>query len=622
MLKLYPMPTDFTEFDGEYSFDYVSVSGIENETVLGEYSDRGIVLSDNIPNVVYTKKEGIDEQGYKLNINENGVELFYSCEQGAFYGTQTLCQLINMKSVPFVEIKDAPLNKNRVFHLDISRGKLPTMKHFKEIIDYAAMGRYSIFSLYYDRIIIQFPKLEGLWEEDSYTMEEMWQIKKWINDKFMKMNIQIRSFGHLGNYLCHDRFKHLSNSLDENNPGGDLNPLDPRSVEFVDMLLEDVMPFNDCEYQVIGTDEIQSLRTGKSKSEVERRGLNAVFMEFVGKTTALVRDKYHKIPLISGDMFFNKTFTDKEIRENLKAYPKGTITSCWGYESEYERYDFDRFNRLLNEAGIKYENCSGTGLWAQYVPRTYNQTLQAEVVCRMGYENGAYSVAQSLWGDRGNSQFFVMELGGIFTFGAAAWNCYDFQLSYVHEYMDKYVYKSTKGSMARLIASLGDAAWFAKGRVPESNTFAWSFKRCYKTEPIWNGYHPHTGIKKIYFNDFIDEYGCQRAIDHIENSKKLFGQVDFCYKDSSIEKEKIYLNLRMFELSVRVDYFNLCALFLKDYDTARSLIASIEECYKDIFANYKRLWLTENRENGSQKFICLLKDRKSDFDKCVKEVLQ
>ncbi len=620
MIRLYPMPISINENDGTYKFTYVNVKGIENEIIIREYADRGITLSDGDPNVIYTKKDGLNEQGYELVIDENGAEIFYSHENGAFYATQTLCQLINMDEVPHLEIKDEPLNKNRIFQLDISRGKLPKMEHFKEIIDYAAMGRYNIFSLYYDRIIIQFPNLEGLWEEDSYTMEEMYQIKKWCNEKFMKMHVSICAFGHLGNYLCHDRFKHLSNSLDENNPGSDLNPLDPGSVEFVDMLLEDTIPFCDTEFQTIGTDEIRSLATGKSKDEVARRGSNAVFMEYVGKLSRLVQEKYHKTPRICGDMFFNKNLTDEQIRENLKAYPQGTITSCWGYESEYERYDFDRYNRLLNEAGIKYENWAGTGLWAQYVPRTYNQMLNAEVACRMGYENGAYAVAQTLWGDRGNSQFFVMELNGIFVFGATAWNCYDYQLSYVHEYMDKYVYKTTKGSMARMLALLGDAAWYAKGRIPECNTFAWSSRHCYKTEPVWNGYHPHTGIKKIYFSDLIDEYGCQRAIDHIEISKKALENVDFDYKDSALEKQKIALNLRMFELSVRECYFNLCVLYLKDYGTARALIPSIEECYEDIFAEFVRLWNTENRENGSQKFINELKGKKSKFDNCVKSL--
>ena len=98
VLRLYPMPVTITEKEGTYEFSYVSVKGMENKIILGEYADRGIPVSADQPvNVRYTQKDGLSEQEYELIVNENGAEILYSFEHGAFYGTQTLCQLISMK---------------------------------------------------------------------------------------------------------------------------------------------------------------------------------------------------------------------------------------------------------------------------------------------------------------------------------------------------------------------------------------------------------------------------------------------------------------------------------------------------------------------------------------------
>ena len=504
MLELYPMPVSITEKEGTYKFSYVSVKGIDNEIILSEYNDREIILDNTkIPNVTYVKKGGLAEEEYELTINENGAQIFYSYENGAFYGTQTLCQIIYMEKVPLLEIKDAPLLKERVTSFDVSRAKVPTMEHFKEIIDHYAMARYNVFMLYYDRVVFQFPHLKDLWEEDAITIDELWQIKKWCNEKFMKFSISVETFGHLSNFLKTDRFKHLSNSIDPDKPCGDIYPYHPEAMDFIDMLIKDVIEFCDTDFLQVHGDEIGTLKTGKTREIVEQKGEIYVYMEYMKKVCNLVLNKYHKIPVVAGDMFLKRTASEEEIIENLKMLPERACVADWGYEQEYEYHRFSFNNRIMKKMHIPFYNWSSTGLFAQYIPRTYNQTLNAEVACRSAYENGAKGVCQSVWGDRGNSQFFVSELGGIFTFGATAWNYKSFQLSYVHDFMNKYVYKAKDCNFAGIAASFGEAAWFTKGKCPDSNQFVFAAGCSYHSTLLWNGYHAHTGIDQIHLYDMI-----------------------------------------------------------------------------------------------------------------------
>ncbi len=206
--------------------------------------------------------------------------------------------------------------------------------------------------------------------------------------------------------------------------------------------------------------------------------------------------------------------------------------------------------------------------------------------------------------------------GGIFTFGSTAWNHIDFQLSNVLDFMDRYVFHSVSESLAELMASFGDAAWFGKGKVPCCSSFVFAANGSYDTTLLWKGYHAHTGISEIHLSDMVDEYGCKKALAHVEQSKKQLEATELRREDGTILKEKIALNLEMFELAVRISYFKLCIHVLKDVETAKRLGESIKACYDDIFANFQRLWMTENREFGCDLFPNTLQKQKESFLKC------
>lgn len=615
MLKLYPMPLEIIEKEGKYEFLYSNVNGIENEIILNTYKEMGISLSaDKEANITYTKKGNLDFEEYELIINENGAEIFYTFENGAFYGTQTLCQLINMKKAPFVEIKDKPLLKERTLLFDISRGKVPTMSYFKKIIDILAMARYNTFCLYYDRLIIQFPNFKDFWEDDAITEEELWQIKKWCNEKFIKLTIYVETFGHLENFLKYDRFKYLTNSLDETKPGGDINPYHPDAMKFVEMIIEDVIPFVDTNYLSVGGDEVHSLKTGKTKDVAAQKGIMTVYMEHMSKVCELVYNKYKKIPMVCNDMFMRRTMTEEEMEENLKLFPKNAMIVDWGYESEYEYHRFDRTNTLLKKHGIPFLNLASTGTFVQYVPRTYNQMLNAEVNCRQAYEKGGVGAGTSCFYDGGGSNFFVIDFGGIFTFGSTAWNYKGFQLSYVHNYMDKYLYKAQDCEFAKTVASIGDATWYTKGKCPESNLFATTFKAVpYNSTLFWNGYHAHTGIDQIHINDMVDEYGCKKAMEHVRNSEERLKKCVIKCAEAEEYMKKIMFDLRLFELAIKVSYFKLCILVTKDFEAAKEYINDIKAAFNELIEAFPKLWVTESRPARVEIFMTSLEKYRSDF---------
>jgi hexosaminidase len=93
--------------------------------------------------IIFTKDSSLKEEGYAIQISGKTVTLTASTEQGAFYGAQTLKQMIwtetsGIKSKAFnlrnIDIKDYPRYSWRGFHIDLSR-HLFTIEYLKKVID-------------------------------------------------------------------------------------------------------------------------------------------------------------------------------------------------------------------------------------------------------------------------------------------------------------------------------------------------------------------------------------------------------------------------------------------------------------------------------------------------------
>lgn len=67
------------------------------------------------------KADGLPAEGYALEVTPSGITITASTSAGAFYGCQTLRQLVSGKNVPCCRIQDAPRISWRGFMLDVSR---------------------------------------------------------------------------------------------------------------------------------------------------------------------------------------------------------------------------------------------------------------------------------------------------------------------------------------------------------------------------------------------------------------------------------------------------------------------------------------------------------------------
>ncbi|MDL2213519.1 beta-N-acetylhexosaminidase [Bacteroides sp. OttesenSCG-928-J23] len=84
----------------------------------------------------------LKEEGYRINIDETGCNLYYKTSAGMLWGIQTLRQIIlqgaatpsGATSIPLLTLTDAPQKTWRGFHIDVVRHTF-TLDYLKKIVD-------------------------------------------------------------------------------------------------------------------------------------------------------------------------------------------------------------------------------------------------------------------------------------------------------------------------------------------------------------------------------------------------------------------------------------------------------------------------------------------------------
>ena len=91
----------------------------------------------------------LESEDYDLNITEQEIVITASSAAGAFYGIQTLKQLLMQgKRVPCMELHDCPEFSYRGFYHDVTRGRIPTLETLKKLADKAAFYKLNSLQLY------------------------------------------------------------------------------------------------------------------------------------------------------------------------------------------------------------------------------------------------------------------------------------------------------------------------------------------------------------------------------------------------------------------------------------------------------------------------------------------
>jgi hexosaminidase len=304
--NIIPYPNKLVAMDGEFVIN--SNTQIYCDDILKNEADYLSALTssfvgsklNNVENISLStikltlNKNISNNEGYKLVVNSNGIEIVGKTSTGVFYSIQTLRQLIRINksgqiSVPAVVISDCPKFAYRGMHLDVGRHFFST-DEIKKYIDLIALHKMNTFHWHLTedqgwRIEIKrYPKLTeiGAWRKETmvghmrsnnqknlkydgkryggfYTQEEIKDIVKYAQTRHVNIIPEIDLPGHsVAALAAYPQYGNTGDTLEVGTKWGVYNQIySPKEETFVflENILAEVMDLFPSEYIHIGGDE-------------------------------------------------------------------------------------------------------------------------------------------------------------------------------------------------------------------------------------------------------------------------------------------------------------------------------------------------------------------------------
>jgi hexosaminidase len=373
----------------------------------------------NQADLLFLANAQIEPEGYCLSVTTERIEISYKDYAGAFYGLITLKQLSDKTktSYPCVEIEDWPDLKFRGVMMDISRDKVPTLSTVKLVLDKMASVKLNHFELYVEGFSFEYPSFPEVSDgETPLTIKEFSEIERYAALLAIDFSGNMNGFGHMTKWLERKEYRSLAEcphgftQWGFHFPPSTLNPLDPRSVELVHKMLDDMLPHSHSPYFNINCDEPFELSRGKSKSICEKNGLGSVYVDYVSKLVKHVNAS-HKTALVWGDVLLHHP-------EVLKDLPVGMVFLDWGYDADYP---YDQHMKMLSDLNVKFIGCPGTSSWNSFASRKFDMVATVQNAAQAAKKYLGLGIMVTDWGDFGHLQYLPFSFPGLIYTGLASW---------------------------------------------------------------------------------------------------------------------------------------------------------------------------------------------------------
>lgn len=392
-------------------------------TLLGGFLD---LRSDPMGLVLRTKDASLGPGHYRLHVGVGGtgpanqITIAAADERAVGHANATLQQLLLQygQRLPRLVIEDGPAFPTRGVMLDVSRDRVPTNEHLARLASRLASLKGNHLQLYTEHTFA-YTKHPEVWTGMSaMTPAEVRRLDERCRGLGVALAANQNCFGHLANWLKHPAYAWLAETHEQYDFYGlrragphSLCPTDPRSIEFVRGLLDELLPCFSTRQVNIGCDETADVGQGRSRDAVAQRGHFDVYMGFVKEVAnaAIARDCR---PMFWADVALRHP-------ERARDIPRDLLCLVWGYEPHSP---MDQWCGTLREAGREFWVCPGTSSWRSITGRTTQRHGNLLAATRAGLAHGASGMLVTDWGDLGHRQVPAISELGLAHGLAMAWN--------------------------------------------------------------------------------------------------------------------------------------------------------------------------------------------------------
>ncbi|HEV7746774.1 MAG TPA: glycoside hydrolase family 20 zincin-like fold domain-containing protein [Pyrinomonadaceae bacterium] len=400
---------------GDFADDVRETAKLEIK-IVNSGSRRSILVGNlDLPSMqAALKRTGInvppnlDAEGYVLVVSPDEVVVAGKSAAGAFYGLQTLKQLVRGEGdlfIPAVEIVDWPAMRWRGVSDDISRGPVPTVDYIKRQLRTFAAFKLNMHSFYMEQTFASNANPLIGPAGGSLTPDEIRELVVYARRYHIELVPEQQTFGHLHKALKLERYNELAEM-----PYGDvLSPQQEGSYKLIAAWYRELNELFPGKFFHIGADETFELGEGQSREAAKARGVGAIYFEHLNRVREVLKP-YDRRLMFWGDIALNHP-------DLIGSIPKDMIVMNWDYAA---KDDYLPRIKPFKDAGLEEFVCPGVHNWNQIFPNLDASAKNIANFVRDGQASGALGMMNTSWDDDGEA-IFEMTWYGIVLGAAASW---------------------------------------------------------------------------------------------------------------------------------------------------------------------------------------------------------
>lgn len=295
-------------------------------------------------------------QGYRLIAGIDGITIRAGSEEGLFYGTQTLLQLIRKSGeeykVPGIKITDWPDIKKRAVHYDT--------KHHQDKISYVKsfikdLSRYKINILVWEwEDKFAYPDHPEIGAPGAFTLEEIQDLTRYARQYHIQIVPLVQGLGHASFILKWPHYKGLR-EIEASN--WEFCPLRNGTYDLLFDLWDDAIKATPgSEYIHIGSDETYELGSCEQcKKKAEETGKSGLYQLFVNKAAQHLQAEGRKVMVWERPMQWERGEPVKH-----KILPVNGLALTESYHYNTPDFKYARRSRSLGFEVFAYDPNPGT----------------------------------------------------------------------------------------------------------------------------------------------------------------------------------------------------------------------------------------------------------------------
>jgi hypothetical protein len=604
--------------------DKFTAQELINDLKIERNIEAKIGAAGTFPSIVLTRShkiKSIGNQGYQLTTGNNELVIMANGEDGLFFGTQTLLQLIKSDSagfkVPGLMITDWPDIRERAIHYDT--------KHHQDKTSYVRafikdLSRYKVNMLVWEwEDKFAYPSHPEIGAPGAFTMKEMQDFTRYAKQYHIQIVPLVQGLGHVSFILKWPQYKPLREIESSN---WEFCPLKDGSYDLLFDLWNDAVEATPgSEYIHVGSDETYELAAcDNCKAKAQEVGKSGLYLLFVNKAAEYLKGRGRNVMAWETPMGW--TLGDSPAK-GIEPSKRLVFTEAYHYETT--DWTYVKKSKEMGYEVFVYD--PNPGVVPLMVPYDFEigQKKTGSLEKSFGYlstaaKSGSYDgmICTSWDDDDLHNQMWMLHFVNA---AACSWNGSNPSMGEVRESFFKTYYGQSATDMDQLFELLNKGAYYYASTMERN---VWHYGEIGKTrlpdlprgdaleyDPFWNTENKEkiNQSKDILAN-------MDQVLQIIQNNKKgeVRNEYDFELFRTSAELIKhtcqTYLNLSTLENTIKeahdkrfVDYNVSLNNLLQAQHIVENILQRREIVFNDLVSTYEKTRLPKGYSTNEKAYF-------------------